>query len=35
MLNIEALQAQVAALRNELNGIEAEVTTRVRVKMMY
>ncbi|XP_048490145.1 uncharacterized protein LOC125492059 [Beta vulgaris subsp. vulgaris] len=34
-MEIEALQAQVAAQKNELDFIEAEVTTTVRAKLIY
>ena len=32
---IETLQASIDAQKNELDLLEAEVTTRVRVKLMY
>lgn len=34
-LEIEALQAQVTAKKNELDLLEAEVITQVRAKLMY
>lgn len=34
-LEIDTLQAQVAAQNNELDLMQAEVTTRVRAKLMY
>lgn len=34
-MEIEALQAQVAAQKNELDLIEAEVTTTVKAKLIY